>query len=175
MSSSDFVTLTTVGSVVESSLIRASLEGAGIAVNVRGEHFASMNAVGGLFGNPILTDIEIQVPRDQLEAAQALLTDAKPVLAGPTSANLGDHVCPVHEQPAKATCDRCGTFLCQSCGTLGDPPLCEDCLKRELEAAPKPRWQKGARKVVAWGYLAMLVFPVAMVIVVWLVLKLDVR
>ena len=40
-------------------------------------------------------------------------------------------VCPKHpDQPAVATCARCGTFICQTCSASVNPPLCEACHAR---------------------------------------------
>lgn len=162
----DLVTLTSFDSPVEASLLRASLEGAGLFVTLRGETTAALNVLGGFLGNTGVIPIEVLVRREDFEAATALLDGATPVLEGPTgAAQLEGQVCPVHEQPAKATCDRCGTFLCAGCGTVGHPPLCEECVKLEVEAMPRAKWPTVVKKSFAYAYLGVFVGGIGVVAV----------
>jgi len=92
------------------------------------------------------------VPEAQLAQAK---TSSESKLAldgtGSTAEARPDGVCAVHEEPAVATCERCGAFLCAQCGSLGTPPLCEDCVER-----PSPPVEGNARaKYLARGYLLL--------------------
>ncbi len=149
----ELVLLIECGDAVETAAVKSLLDGAGIHYVVQGEQHASL--LGGLAGNVVIMP-RVLVSSDQLERAQALLA-ARPVLdrtAPDGQASLEDAVCPVHEQPAVAACSRCGSFLCARCGSLGAPPVCEDCLAR-AEPPLRPsrravtvRWLLGAGVVM---------------------------
>ena len=152
----DMVLLAECEDGLEAESIRGLLEAHGIAHVVHGDTRSAMGAYAvDLAGqHPV-----IFVAKGDLETATALL-QAKPQLDSTESepgANLLDgNVCPVHERPAVATCSRCGTFLCAGCGSLGAPPLCEDCLKVD-----EPKAQKSPMvKAVATLWLAIYLIPV---------------
>lgn len=49
-------------------------------------------------------------------------------------------LCPVHQQQAKATCKRCGAFVCDVCkGQRFDPELCPACEQRDEEAKARKK------------------------------------
>lgn len=134
----------------EADAMRVLLDAHGIAYVIHGDTRSSLGSyVVNLAGSrPV-----IFVAKNDLETATALL-QAKPQLdatvTDPT-ALLDGNVCPVHEQQAVAICSRCGTFLCAGCGSLGSPPLCEDCLKVD-----EPKTQRGTlfKAVAAAGLIA---------------------
>jgi hypothetical protein len=131
----ELVLLVECGDALETATVRSLLVGEGIEHVVQGEQHASM--VGGPFANPAVMPRVLVAQRD-FERASALLA-ATPVLEGTqpeAGASLEGSVCPVHEQPAVATCNQCGTCLCATCNSLGNPPLCEDCLARDSQPRP---------------------------------------
>jgi hypothetical protein len=79
------------------------------------------------------------VAEADLAHASSLL-GATPVADDPTGTSEG--VCPVHEQPALGTCDRCGTFVCARCAVSTQPPVCESCGSLE-ERALEDRRERG--------------------------------
>lgn len=121
----------------EAELIRARLEGAGFhpALTGAAQHSSLM---------PMLMEVEseVAVPESEQESAEVFLQDSRLQLEGTEASGeiVEGSVCPVHEQPAVATCDRCGTFLCAKCGSLGKPPLCEECVMRPDKPRARPRW-----------------------------------
>lgn len=121
----------------EAELIRARLEGAGFHPSLTGaaQHSSLMPMVMEL-------ESEVAVPEFELERAQVFLTESRLKLDGTEASGelVEGSVCPVHEAPAVASCDRCGTFLCARCGSLGSPPLCEDCVVRHEAPRARPRW-----------------------------------
>lgn len=133
--SDDLVLLLNCADGIEAAQVRSLLESEGIPHVVQGEHHSTM-----LGGMAMLTPIDqrVLVRAEDLERARALLS-ASPKLDGEGGASIDGAVCPVHEQPAKATCARCGTFLCAACQTLGDPPVCETCMAAE-QVVHKKRW-----------------------------------
>lgn len=133
--SDDLVLLLNCADGIEAAQVRSLLESEGIPHVVQGEHHSTM-----LGGMAMLTPIDqrVLVRAEDLERARALLS-ASPKLDGGGGASIDGAVCPVHEQPAKATCARCGTFLCAACQTLGDPPVCETCMAAE-QVVHKKRW-----------------------------------
>lgn len=133
--SDDLVLLLNCADGIEAAQVRSLLESEGIPHVVQGEHHSTM-----LGGMAMLTPIDqrVLVRAEDLERARALLS-ASPKLDGEGGASIEGAVCPVHEQPAKATCARCGTFLCAACQTLGDPPVCETCMAAE-QVVHKKRW-----------------------------------
>lgn len=151
--------LTTVGPA-DAGVLRGLLESQGIHVIVQGEQHGAM--LPGV-ASPI--ELRLLVPEAELERARQILEDARPVLDGTQagSEDLGDAVCPVHEAKAVATCSRCGTFLCAACPSLGDPPLCEDCVQRPIEAKPLgPAWQKRVAQVMLFGAALILFVSIAL-------------
>jgi hypothetical protein len=139
---------------LEAESLRGLLQAHDIAHVVHGDTRTSLGAYAvDLAGqHPV-----IFVAQRDLETATALLK-AQPVLdetATDKSALLDGNVCPVHERPAVSLCSRCGTFLCAGCGSLGDPPLCEDCLKVDEPRAPK----SPIVKAVAAVWLALYALP----------------
>jgi hypothetical protein len=113
--------------LVEAAHVRSALEAHAIPFVVQGEHHAAL-IMGSLGGGPVTPRVLVAA-RDLVRAQEAI--SAQPLLGHGDEPALSDSVCPVHEAPAVATCDRCGTFLCNQCPALGKPPLCEDCLGRE--------------------------------------------
>lgn len=135
MANADLVLLHQCHNQMELALVKSLLEGQGIAFVAQGEHSSSMLS-GHMAMSVVAT--RVLVSGDDYEQAKALLEAIPSDDENPDTATVtvGDAVCPVHEREALTTCDRCGTFLCSGCGTLGSPPLCENCI--ELEA-PAPR------------------------------------
>lgn len=151
----------------EAESLRARLEAVGIGVVLHGGSQAS------LFGGAQnIVEAQLLVPRAQLEEARAFL-ESKVVLEGTAASGeaLGEGVCAVHEKQAVAICSRCGNFLCEACGSLGSPPLCEDCVARPEEPVVRNRWAKTlARLYVGGNLVALVVFGLAALsgLVVWL-------
>jgi hypothetical protein len=157
----ELVAVTAASGPMEAQLLKSALEGAGFFVLLQGMNAASIDTrIGQTMGVPVL------VRRRDLIAAQALLSDSHPVLEGPSGQMLEGAVCPVHEEPAAATCDRCGTFLCARCGALGDPPVCEDCMGQEAVAGGAPSAQNRALR---WVGVALIALPIVAVLVAVLV------
>jgi hypothetical protein len=131
------ITVFTSSNSTEVELVRARLVGAGFHPSVAGAQ-----QLAGFF--PGITELisEVRVPDSELERARVYLLDSKLKLDEtlPSGEIAEGSVCPVHEKPAVATCDRCGTFLCAGCGSLGQPPLCEDCVVRSDAPRPRPYW-----------------------------------
>lgn len=154
--SDDLVLLVSCADGLEAAQVRSLLESEGIAHVVQGEHHSTM-----LGGTAMLTPIDqrVLVREGDLQQARALL-EARPKLDGGDGPTLDGAVCPVHEQPARATCARCGTFLCAACQTLGEPPVCESCVAAE-QVVHKKRWHPE---------LALLI-PLAMLIGVVLLMQ----
>lgn len=141
------VHLMSAGSHVEAQLVQGLLATEGIGAVVQGESRSTdMGTEAGF------AEIQVLVPAEQLEAAQLLLS-ARPVSDVPASGlDVPDGaVCAVHERAARATCARCGAFLCEACGPLGVPPVCESCAAR-TDGPPA----RSGRKVVALLLLAFL-------------------
>ncbi len=149
----DLVLLVECSNGLEAASVRSLLESEGIPHVVQGEHHS--NLIGGTM-LPAYIFPRVLVHEDELEKARALLS-AVPALAGPEADPLEGAMCPVHEQWARGTCARCGTFLCASCQTLGDPPVCEACV--EAEKSP-PR--RGMPALVMLGIPAALIIGVAL-------------
>ncbi|MBK7858329.1 MAG: DUF2007 domain-containing protein [Archangiaceae bacterium] len=148
---------------LEAESLRGLLEAHGIAHVVHGDTRTSLGAyVVDLAGaRPV-----IFVPKSELETATALL-QAKPQLDSTetdSSAVLDGNVCPVHERPAVAICSRCGTFLCAGCGSLGSPPLCEDCLKIDEPRTPRGALVKAGAAVGLIAYALPLLIAAALIL-----------
>lgn len=145
----DLVLLTECADALEAAQLKGLLDAHGVSCVVQGETHAALlaGALGGHFIEP-----RVLVSPNDLERARELL-EAVPQEGGPAGEALGDGVCPVHEGPAVATCARCGTFLCTQCTTVGEPPVCEDCVQHESipqrASKPVPGW------VRALPYLAV--------------------
>ena len=98
----------------EAELIRARLESAGFhpAITGAAQHSSLM---------PMLMEVEseVAVPESEQESAEEFLPESRLKLEGTEASGeiVEGSVCPVHEQPAVAVCDRCGTFLCAQCGS----------------------------------------------------------
>lgn len=140
------VHLMSAGSHVEAQLVQGLLATEGIHAVVQGEsRHTDMGTEAGF------AEIQVLVPEEQLDVARVLLS-AKAVPDGPAAVGRVPEgaVCPVHEGVARATCGRCGSFLCDGCGPLGEPPVCEACLAR---SAPRSR---AGTKLVALLLLAFL-------------------
>jgi hypothetical protein len=151
----DMVLLVECEDGLEAESIRGLLEAHDIGYVVHGDTRTAMGAYAvDLAGqHPV-----IFVAKRDLETATALL-EATPQLDSTETdpqAALEGNVCPVHERPAVAICTRCGTFLCAGCGSLGQPPLCEDCLKVDEPKTPKSPMVK----TVATLWLAFYALPV---------------
>lgn len=141
-------------------MLRGLLESQGIHVIVQGEQHGSM--LPGV-ASPI--ELRLLVPEAEFERARRILEDARPVLDGTQGdgQDLGDAVCPVHEAKAVATCSRCGTFLCEKCPSLGEPPLCEDCVQRPIEAkAQASTWPRRLAQVMLAGLALLILASVAL-------------
>jgi hypothetical protein len=157
----DLVAVASASGPMEAQLLKTTLEGAGFFVLLQGMNAASIDTrIGQTMGVPVL------VRRRDLIAAQALLSDSHPVLEGPSGQTLEGAVCPVHEEPATGTCDRCGTFLCSRCSALGDPPVCEDCVGQEAVAGSTPSSQNRALR---WIGVALIALPIVAVLIAVLV------
>lgn len=129
----------------EAVLLCERLRAAGIDAVLHG------GAQAGSFGiGQFMIEQQVLVPEEQLEQAKAFC-ESTLVLDGtaPTGEALPDGVCAVHEEPAVATCARCGNFLCAKCGSLGTPPLCEDCVERPSPPVERNTWAKN----LARGYV----------------------
>jgi hypothetical protein len=131
----------------EAQSVCERLKAVGIDAVLHGAAQASLMGVG----QHIIEQL-VLVPPEQLEQAKAFF-EAKVVLDGtkPTGESLADAVCAVHEAQAIATCARCGNFLCAQCGSLGSPPLCEDCVERPEPVVERNTWARSLAK----GYLAL--------------------
>ena len=137
----------------EAESLRARLKAVGIEAVLHGGSQAS------LFGGAQnIIEAQLLVPHEQLAEAQAFL-DSTAVLDGTaaTGEELGDGVCAVHEKKAVAICARCGNFLCESCGSLGNPPLCEDCLERPEAPVVRSGWAKTLARLYVGGYAVAIV------------------
>lgn len=159
---------------IELASARSLLEGHGISHVVQGEHHGQM--VSGLFGNPAVVPRLLVARRDLAAAKQVLESVPQAETTAQGAASLEGSVCPVHEQPALATCGRCGTFLCAQCKAIGQPPLCETCAQGEADQRrPKQARARTARKVVAGlmlaplalGLLALVLLSLARVLGIW--------
>lgn len=120
----------------EAELVRARLEAADFHPVLTGaaQHSSLM---------PMVMELEsvVTVPAAEEERAFEFLETSRLALEGTAPSDTPvEGTCPVHEQPAVATCDRCGTFLCARCGSLGVPPLCEECVLRTEKPRERPRW-----------------------------------
>ncbi|PZR15529.1 MAG: hypothetical protein DI536_08755 [Archangium gephyra] len=151
----DLVLLMECANGIEAAHVRSLLTGEGIEHVVQGEHHS--NLLGGTT-LPAAILPRVLVHERDAERAKALL-EAAPTLAGAEGDPLEGALCPVHEQWARATCGRCGTFLCASCQTLGEPPICEACV--DAEKNPPRR---------GFPALIMLGIPVALLIGVGLLM-----
>lgn len=139
----------------EAELVKAQLEGAGFHSMISGASRTSSALpmmIGGL-------ESEVMVPVDEYEAVRTYLTNSKMLLDEtlPSGVIPDGAVCPVHEGPAVAICERCGTFLCAKCGSLGTPPLCEDCIGRPEESRPRPKWVTATARVWAGVWIISIV------------------
>ena len=134
----------------EAELIRSRLEGAGFHPSLTGaaQHSSLM---------PMLQELEseVAVPESEHERAQEFLSESRLQLDGTEASGeiVEGSLCPVHAAPAVAACNRCGTFLCAKCGSLGSPPLCEDCVVRHQVPRGRPRGGTFVARlwVVVWG------------------------
>ena len=143
----------------EANIYKGLLESNGIRCVIEGEHHAAFSA--NLIGASAVIVPRVMVRQADLVQAQALLAAAP--LSGVGGIPEGS-VCPVHELKALAACSSCGTFLCEGCGPLASPPLCEDCAKGLAPRKPKTTL-KAVRTGIALFYLvplgAGLVFLIA--------------
>jgi hypothetical protein len=138
----------------EAELVKAQLEGAGFHPSLIGATQTS-SALPMLIG----LDSEVVVPATEYEAVRTYLTQSKLVLdeTAPSGVIPDGAVCPVHEGPAVALCERCGTFLCAKCGSLGTPPLCEDCVARPEASRPRPKWVVATARLWAAVWIGTLI------------------
>lgn len=136
--------LQTVGDNQEASVLRSLLQAHGIRCVVQGEQHRSMLGMLGPY-----VELRVLVEREELDRARRVIEEAE--AAGPPAedeleaapGSLRGAVCPVHEQDATSTCERCGTFLCDACG---DASVCEEC---EARAQPVDEKRVAKRKVSA--------------------------
>ena len=112
------------GNTVEATAVKSLLEQNGIEATIHAELADSMLPHLAAVMPP-----RVMVRAQDLERANALL-DALPMNTT-EGAGIDGGVCAVHEKPALAICSRCGSFLCEACGSLGEPPVCESCLEAE--------------------------------------------
>ncbi|MFZ5440782.1 MAG: B-box zinc finger protein [Myxococcota bacterium] len=133
----------------ESELVCAQLAGAGFHPSVIHSQSSGLHLVVGAIPS------EVVVPDGELEAARTYLLGSKLSLdeTQPSGPIPEGAVCPVHEKPAVALCDRCGTFLCPACGSLGSPPLCEECVVRHEPSRPRPAWVKNTARLWAMVWI----------------------
>lgn len=110
--------------LAEAGVVKALLEQNGIEVVIQAESATSMMPHLQQIMAPRLLVLE----RD-LEKAKALLGAEQ--VKETTGHGWDGGICAVHERDAVALCTRCGSFLCDLCGSLGDPPVCESCLEQE--------------------------------------------
>jgi len=143
------------GDNAEASLVRSLLESRGIPAVVRGENHRSMLGTIGAY-----IELEVLVPGAQREEALQLLADYDSgVLSQPSDArpdepasdllDLQGALCPAHQQPALGTCDRCGAFLCDACGS-GEGVICEACEARVEDAATTGDRARRRRRIGAF-------------------------
>jgi hypothetical protein len=141
------VKLMSAGSHIEAQLVKGLLETEGIPSVVNGESRSTdMGTEAGF------AEIFILVNEEHLEKGRLLL-EAKVVAESPERPGILPEgaVCPVHELQATSVCSRCGTYLCEGCGPLGVPALCEACSDRASQtAAPRTK-----TKLVAWMMLLL--------------------
>ncbi len=157
----DLVLLMECSNGLEVASVKSLLESEGIAFVVQGEHHASL--LGGTM-MPTAIVPRVLVHGADLERAMALL-EAPVGRVGAEGPELPG-VCPVHEQPARATCERCGTFLCEACQTLGNPPVCETCVELETQdLKPLTPGQRQLRSV--WA----LAIPLGVLVLVALLMQ----
>ncbi|RKH61326.1 putative signal transducing protein [Corallococcus aberystwythensis] len=153
----DFQLLTTCGDASEAALVRSLLEADNIPCIIQGEQHRSMLGVAGAY-----IELRVLVPARELEHARELLksvSQEEPPPGVATSAQddgSEEAHCALHGQRATRTCERCGTFLCDSCEGAS-AGLCEDCAERNGSGAEIQRGRK--RKVVAWLILLFLFGP----------------
>ncbi len=143
---------------IEVEQVASMLRGAGFDAVVIGSQTQSTAILTGI------VESRVEVADEDFDDAIAFLEKSKIELDAPraNAALVEGNVCPVHEKPAIATCERCGTFLCADCGALGDPPNCEQCVARpasENRKSARDRfygasWSDGW----FWKLLAALVF-----------------
>ena len=112
---------------------------------------------------------EVRVPDEEFDDAVEFLEKSKIELDAPeaNASIVEGNVCPVHEKQAITVCDRCGTFLCADCGALGNPPICEQCVARPVEAKPLPWWVRLAAQIGVTVWLAQLAVGLLLLIVLW--------
>jgi hypothetical protein len=124
--------------VNEAELVRTQLEAQGLHPFVQGGNH------GSLVPTQALIELRVLVPPAEFDRALRWLDGSKIVLDRATGSgeSLEGCVCAVHEAAAVATCSRCGAFLCAQCGTLGDPPICEQCVRRPAEPSARGQWAK---------------------------------
>ena len=148
----------------EANIYKGLLESNGIRCVLQGEHHAAFML--NIIGPSTVVVPRVMVRQADLSQAQALLADSP--LVNETSAAGGlpeGSVCPVHELKALARCTRCGTFLCEGCGPLGSPALCEDCLDPAGPRKPKTL-RKAARVGFALFYLVPLGVGLVMLVAI---------
>ncbi len=145
----------------EAQLLSARLHSAGFHPVVTGGTSAGLLPVAEMTA-------EVFVTPEEFDAVQSYLLESKLLLdeTQPTGEALEGSVCPVHEGPAIATCDRCGTFLCAKCGSLGAPPLCEECLTRSEPERPRPRWVMNVARVWAFLWISSLIIGLLSALVI---------
>jgi hypothetical protein len=148
----------------EAELVRARLAGAGFHPVISG---APLSMLYPNMISEITTDVS--VPESEVDAVRAYLHESKLFLdeTKPHGELPEDAVCPVHEQKAVATCDRCGTFLCAKCGSLGSPPLCEDCVVRADVPRGRPRWVTLVARLWAFTWIGSIVLGLLFALLFW--------
>jgi hypothetical protein len=157
------VTLTLAGSHPEALLLKGLLEAEGIPVAIKGESRGTdMGTEAGF------AEIQLLVPEEALERARQLL-DAKIVKDEPEKRGgiPEGAVCPVHELQALHVCSRCGSYLCERCGPIGVPPLCESCNDR---LAQQPRKRTATKTIALLLLLFLLGVPTVAAVIMRLLL-----
>jgi hypothetical protein len=142
----DVELLMTCGDSAEAALIRSLLEAGGIECVVQGEAHRSMM---GMLGS--MVELRILVANADLEHARALLAaEAQPEpLPTESTPDDGSPRCARHQRKSTATCERCGTFLCDGCGEG-----CPSCEENDHALVDVPRRSK--RKLFALIAMALL-------------------
>lgn len=138
---------------MDAQLIRSSLEAAGLPVVLQGEHASSIDT-----RLAFSEGVRVLVRQGDLVQAQAFLQGVE--AQGVEGRGALEGFCAVHERKARASCSRCGNWLCEACKALGDQPICEDCLNAERRSGDGPDTKRLLVRGVALVLLAPLVLSV---------------
>jgi hypothetical protein len=145
---------------MDAQLMRSSLEAAGLPVVLQGEHASSIDTRLALSEG-----VRVLVRRGDLAQAQAFLEGVE--VQGLEARETLEGLCTVHERKARASCARCGSWLCEACKALGDQPICEDCLTTERRLDREPGTKKLLVRSVAIVLLAPLALGFLLLLLLW--------